>query len=63
VSGLKATTVNLFLPPISVDTAGNEAMLDFGFALVSEAPAFTFPRAKHLKAVGVESAPEAAASH
>jgi hypothetical protein len=62
-SGLKATTVNLFLPPIAVENAGNEAMLDFGFALVSEAPAFTFPHAKNLKAVGVESAPEAAASH
>jgi hypothetical protein len=63
VSGLKATTVNLFLPPIAVETTGNEAMLNFGFALVSEAPAFTFPRAKNLKAAGVGPAYEAAASH
>ena len=54
VGGVKATTVNLFLPPIAVDTAGNEAMLNFGFALVTEAPAFTFPHAKNLKAGGVE---------
>jgi hypothetical protein len=51
--------VNLFLPPIAVENAGNEAMLDFGFALVSEAPAFTFPHAKNLKAVGAGPAHEA----
>jgi hypothetical protein len=52
MGGLKATTVNLFLAPIAVEPAGNEAMLDFGLALASEAPAFTFPRARNLKAQG-----------
>jgi hypothetical protein len=53
MGGLKGTTANLFLKPIAVEPAGNEAMLNFGLALVSEAPAFTFPRARNLKAGGV----------
>ena len=52
MGGLKATTVNLFMPPIAVEPAGSEAMLNFGRALALEAPAFTFPRAKNLKAGG-----------
>jgi hypothetical protein len=63
VGGLKATTANLFLKPIAVEPAGNEAMLNFGFALASEAPAFTFPRARNLKAGGIGSAHEAIASN
>jgi len=63
VGGLKGTTVNLFLKPIPVDPAGNEAMLNFGFALASEAPAFTFPRATNLKAGGIGSAHEANAAN
>jgi len=50
VGGLKGTTVNLFLKPIAVEPAGNEAMLNFGLALVSEATAFTFPHARNFKA-------------
>jgi hypothetical protein len=53
IGGLKGTTVNLFLKPIAVEPAGNEAMLNFGLALASEAPAFTFPRARNLKAGGI----------
>jgi hypothetical protein len=53
MGGLKGTTVNLFIQPIAVERAGNEAMLNFGLALALEAPAFTFPRAKNLKAGGV----------
>jgi hypothetical protein len=52
MAGLKATTVNLFIKPIAVEPAGNEAMLNFGLALALEAPAFTFPRARNLKAGG-----------
>jgi hypothetical protein len=54
VGGLKATTANLFLKPIAVEPAGNEAMLNFGLALVSESPAFAFPRARNLKTAGTE---------
>jgi hypothetical protein len=63
MGGLKATTANLFLKPITVDPDGNEAMLNFGLALASEAPAFTFPRARNLKAGGIESVHEAIASN
>jgi hypothetical protein len=52
MGGLKGTTVNLFMPPIAVERAGCEAMLNFGLALALEAPAFTFPRAKNLKTGG-----------
>jgi hypothetical protein len=52
IGGLKGTAVNLFIPPITVERTGNEAMLRFGLALALEAPAFTFPRAKNLKAGG-----------
>jgi len=63
MGGLKATTANLFLKPIAVEPAGNEAMLNFGLALASEAPAFTFPHARNLKAGGLGSAHEAIVSH
>ena len=63
VGGLKATTANLFLKPIAVEPAGNEAMLNFGLALASESPAFTFPHARNLKADGIESAQETIASN
>ena len=49
VGKVKATAVNLIMDPIEVDPAGHEAMLKFGLALVSQAPEFTFPRARHLK--------------
>jgi len=52
MGGLKGTTVNLFIQPITVERDGSEAMLNFGLALALEAPAFTFPRAKNLKAGG-----------
>ena len=52
MGGLKGTAVNLFIQPIEVERAGYEALLNFGLALALEAPAFTFPRAKNLKAGG-----------
>jgi hypothetical protein len=52
MGGLKGTTVNLFMPPIAVERAGSDAMLNFGLALALEAPAFTFPHAKNLKTGG-----------
>jgi hypothetical protein len=47
---LAGTAVNMFLDPFTVEAAGHEAMLDFGLALVSGAPTFTFPRARNLQA-------------
>jgi hypothetical protein len=49
VGSLKGATVNLFLPPLTVQPEGQLAMLDFGLALVTEQPAFTFPLAPRLK--------------
>jgi hypothetical protein len=46
---VKATAVNLILPPVDIDKAGRDAMLRFGLALASGAPTYTFPRAAHLK--------------
>jgi hypothetical protein len=42
--------VNLFLDPLTIQAGGQQAMLDFGQALVSGAPTFTFPRALNLQA-------------
>jgi hypothetical protein len=63
MGGLRGATVNLFLKPIPVAPAGNEAMLNFGLALASEAPAFTFPHAGNLKADGIGPAHEAMAAN
>ena len=53
MGGLKATAANMVLKPIAVEPAGNEAMLNFGLALVSKTPSFTFPNASNLKATGL----------
>ena len=50
VGSLKGATVNLFLPPLTVEPEGQQAMMDFGLALATEQPAFTFPFATRLKA-------------
>ncbi len=49
MGSLKGATVNLFLPPIKVEPEGQQAMLDFGLALATEKPDFTFPIATRLK--------------
>jgi hypothetical protein len=46
---VEGAAVNMFLPPLPVEEVGNRAMLDFGLALISGAPTFTFPLAKNLK--------------
>ena len=45
----KAIVANLFIKPVKVDTLGNDTMLDFGYALLQQQPAFTFPRAENLR--------------
>jgi len=54
MGGLKANAANMVLKPIAVEPTGNEAMLNFGSALASKAPSFTFPNAGNLKADDVE---------
>jgi hypothetical protein len=48
--GLAGVAVNMFVAPLTVEAVGQQAMLDFGQALVSDAPTFTFPRARNLRA-------------
>jgi len=47
--GITGKAMNLFLDPLTVEATGHQAMLDFGQALVSGAPTFTFPHAMNLK--------------
>jgi hypothetical protein len=46
---IKGMIANLFIKPLEVEKIGNDAMLDFGYALLKERPAFTFPKAKNIK--------------
>jgi len=36
--------------PLAVDKFDNDTMLNFGYALLKQKPAFTFPRANNLRA-------------
>lgn len=51
--GITGAAVNLFIDPLTVEATGHQAMLDFGQALVSGSPTFTFPHAKNLKNAAV----------
>jgi hypothetical protein len=46
---IKGMIANLFIKPLEVEKNGNDAMLDFGYALLKERPAFTFPKAKNIR--------------
>jgi hypothetical protein len=46
---VKAVIANFFIKPLEVDKLGNDTMLDFGYTLLKQKPAFTFPRAKNLR--------------
>ncbi len=48
VGGIKGAAANLLLPPLTVTTNGNQAMLDFGLALAQGKQTFTFPFAARL---------------
>jgi len=50
IGGIKGATANLFLPPLTIEAEGHQAMLDFGLALAMEKSEFTFPHAARLKA-------------
>jgi len=49
MGGLKGATANLFLPPLTIESEGQQAMLEFGLALAEKNPEFTFPHANRLK--------------
>jgi len=45
---LVGALANLLIPPVDVDKDGNDAMIQFGYALFKGQTSFTFPRAKNL---------------
>jgi hypothetical protein len=46
--GLKGGLANLFIPPLTVTALGHETMLEFGAALGSQSPVFSFPLATNV---------------
>ena len=48
-SNVKGVIANFFIKPLGVDELGNDAMLNFGYAIMEQKPAFTFPKAKNIK--------------
>lgn len=52
VGDLKGSVANFFLPPLTIDASGQDAMLNFGLALVTQKSSFTFPFAARLKTTG-----------
>jgi hypothetical protein len=46
---IKGATVNMFIPPLGIEKVGNQTMLDFGRALISESQTFTFPKARNFR--------------
>jgi hypothetical protein len=57
---LKAAIANLFIKPVKIDPSGNETLLRFGYALFEQKPAFTFPKAGHMKEATILAYREAA---
>jgi hypothetical protein len=53
--GVAGVAANLLMDPLAIEAAGQDAILDFGQALVSGAPEFTFPLARNLRAEIAES--------
>lgn len=49
IGGIKGAAANLFLPPLTIEPEGQQAMLGFGRALAEENPTFTFPFAARLE--------------
>lgn len=47
--GVAGTLANFFIKPLPVEAVGNDAMLDFGAALVAKDALFTFPVARNLR--------------
>lgn len=48
IGGIKGAAANLLLPPLNITTNGQQTMMDFGVALATQKPTFTFPFADRL---------------
>jgi hypothetical protein len=49
MSNLVGMIANFFIKPLKVDKKGNDAMLDFGYAMFKKKPQFTFPKATNIE--------------
>jgi hypothetical protein len=49
ISSIKGAIANLFINPPEVAKTGNDTMLNFGYAILKQKPAFTFPKANNLR--------------
>jgi len=49
LDGLVGSLANLFIEPPKISKLGNNAMLNFGNALLNEKPSFTFPKAADIR--------------
>lgn len=49
IARIKGTIANLLIDPPIIDEPGNQAMLDFGYALFKQETEFTFPKARNLQ--------------
>jgi len=57
VGSMTGVAANFLIQPIPVETVGHEAMLDFGRALATQKPVFTFPLAHNLKSSASQAKP------
>jgi len=48
-SKIKGLIANFLIKPLEVTELGNDTMLNFGYTLLEQKPAFTFPKAKNIK--------------
>jgi hypothetical protein len=48
VGNVTGVAANLLIKPLTVEQLGHQSMLDFGVALATEQPSFTFPKARNL---------------
>jgi hypothetical protein len=46
---IKGFLANFFIDPVRISVAGNDTMLNFGYALLKQKPSFTFPKATNIK--------------
>lgn len=49
MSNIKGLIANFFIKPLEVDKRGNDAMLNFGYAIYKKTPVFTFPQAMNIQ--------------
>jgi len=56
-ASVKGLAANLLIDPLTVEAIGHQAMLDFGLAVASGTPTFTFPQAKNLKLISSAEQP------